>query len=63
MADHETVAATGWPLQSVCSIRNGVRQLLWPSSREAVSPYGRAVTAWRRATESEVALNRSQEAG
>lgn len=62
LTDHETVAATGWPMSSVCSIRNGVRELLWPADREAISPYGRSVTCWRKATEDEVDINRQRAA-
>jgi hypothetical protein len=48
LTDHETVKATGWPLSSVCSIRNGCGELVIPSQEPGISPYGRAVTRWRR---------------
>ena len=62
LTDHELAKATGWPLSSVCSIRNGVRVLLWPADREALSPYSRNVTAWRLATAREVSINRAKDA-
>ncbi len=50
LSDHETVRLTGWPLSSVCSIRNGAVRagLVAPSARVGVSPYGLQVTCWRR---------------
>ncbi len=50
LSDHETVRLTGWPLSSVCSIRNGAVRagLVVPASRVGVSPYGLQVTCWRR---------------
>ena len=50
LSDHETAAATGWPLSSVCSIRNGVIKagLVEAGDRVSVSPWGREVTTWRR---------------
>jgi hypothetical protein len=48
LSDHETHAATGWPISSVCSIRGGLMEagLVVPGERVGVSPYGRAVTTW-----------------
>jgi len=50
LTDHETATAAGWPLSSVCSIRNGVVKagLVVPAERHGVSPYGKSVTRWRR---------------
>ena len=50
LSDHETVGATGWPLSSVTSIRNGcVRAgLVVLGARVGISPYGLKVTTWRR---------------
>lgn len=62
LADPEIERMTGWPRQTICSTRNAVRLLLWPADRRARSRYGKACTCWRRATETEVALNREQEA-
>lgn len=57
-SDHEAATALGLPLSSICSIRNGVRNWLWPSDRTAISPYGKTVTCWRLATDAEKAINR-----
>ncbi len=62
VTDYEAMKALGCPMSSVCSIRNGIRNLLWPSDRNVLSPYGKSITAWRRATEDEVAANRLREA-
>ena len=50
LSDHEAVAATGWPLSTVCSVRNGgVRAgLVVAGARVAMSPYGLKVTTWVR---------------
>ena len=56
-SDHETVRMTGWPLSSVCSIRNGAARagLVVPGARVGVSPYGVKVTCWRRRSTPQVA--------
>ena len=50
LSDHETVGLTGWPLSSVCSIRNGAAKagLVVPGERVGLSPYRQKVTCWRR---------------
>ena len=48
LSDHETHAATGWPLSSVNSIRNGCGPMVVPAERVGLSPYGIKVTCWRR---------------
>lgn len=50
LSDHETVALTGWPLSSVCSIRNGAAKagLVVAGHRVGVSPYSQKVTCWIR---------------
>ena len=50
LSDHETVAATGWPLSSVCSIRNGAKRagLVVPGARVGISPYHQKVVCWVR---------------
>lgn len=49
LSDHEAARMTGWPLSSLCSIRNGCCRagLVQPGSRVAISPYGVKVTVWR----------------
>jgi hypothetical protein len=39
-----------------------VRVFLWPTPRRALSEYGGLCTCWRRASSSEVAINRQREA-
>ena len=50
LSDHETARLTGWPMSSVCSIRNGTTRagLVEPGERVDMSPYGCRVTTWRR---------------
>ena len=50
LSDHETVRLTGWPLSSVCSIRNGAVKagLVTTGDRVGISLYGLKVTCWRR---------------
>ena len=50
ISDHETTRAMGWPLSSVCSIRNGLGDLVVPAAGHDLSPFGKKVTRWRRAT-------------
>lgn len=50
LTDHEMVRATGWPLSSVNSIRNGCGPLVRArTDARGVSPYGKPVTLWVRA--------------
>lgn len=44
-SDHEAADALGWPLSSICSIRNGVSDQVRAVGR-TISPYGRACTSW-----------------
>lgn len=50
LTDHQVSSMTGWPLSTVCSVRNGCGALIAPRPEvRALSPWGRAVTVWRRA--------------
>jgi len=46
--DHEAAAFLGWPLSTICSLRNGLvaRGLVEPDGI-GLSPYGKNVTRWR----------------
>ena len=50
ISDHGTAKAMGWPLSSVCSIRNGLGPLVVQADGHDLSPWGRKVTRWRRRT-------------
>lgn len=46
--DHEAAAALGWPLSTICSVRNGALnhgQRIVPAGK-ALSPYGHDATRW-----------------
>ena len=60
LSDPEIERATGFPRQTICSVRNSVRHLLWPADRETKSKYGKKCVCWRRATAAEVAVNRER---
>lgn len=55
MSDAEIQAATGLPRQTICLRRHDLRAFLTPAVRRAQSPYGRAMTCWRRKTAAEMA--------
>ena len=46
--DHETATALGWPMGTVCSVRNGLlNRGLVIVAGFGLSPYGKKVTRWR----------------
>jgi hypothetical protein len=47
VSDHDASRALGWPLSSVCSIRNGCGELVEPAGT-TLGLYGRDVTRWRK---------------
>ena len=48
LTDWEAASLLGWPLSSVCSIRNGARGCVRPAAERGLSPFGRWITRWRR---------------
>lgn len=48
MSDAEIQQATGLSRQTICLRRHDLRAFLTPGDRRAVSPFGRAMTTWRR---------------
>ena len=48
LTDHEASTATGWPLSSICSIRNGAVScgLVERGHEERQSPWGRDCATW-----------------
>ena len=48
LSDHEAAKATGWPLSSINSIRNGCGPMVVPGARVGISTYGKQVVCWRR---------------
>jgi DNA-binding IclR family transcriptional regulator len=50
LTDHDIVRLTGWPMSTVCSVRNGLLRANLIEARtdeHGLSPYGRTVTLWR----------------
>jgi hypothetical protein len=50
LTDHDIVRLTGWPMSTVCSVRNGLLRARLIEARtddHGLSPYGRTVTLWR----------------
>ncbi len=54
MSDAEIQQATGLPRQTICLRRYDLRAFLTAARRRAVSPFGRAMTCWRRKTAAEM---------
>ena len=48
LSDHQAAQMTGYPLSSICSIRNGCGGLVEAGARVGISPWGRKVTCWMR---------------
>jgi len=50
LSDHQAHALTGWPMSTVCSVRNGTVRagLVVAGDRVALSPFGLKLTTWVR---------------
>ena len=54
LSDAEIQQATGYCRATICARRGDLRAFLTAGQRRAVSPYGKAMTTWRRKTAAEM---------